>query len=364
MTVHGQPVTFLCDSGACKTCVKDSVGLKSSNTPIFVKSANGQTSQEWMSHSTDICDPQTGKRLHAPVVISPSCPINLLGRDLIGKLGIAIFPTKGGMKAKNSTVLLFQSDEDDLQTLPVSLWSTGPTDVGLITIVEPVTITPKSQCRPRIKQYPLKPDAQEGIKPVVQDLLDAGIIRLCPDSPCNTPIFPVQKADGKNWRMIQDLRAVNAAVQTRAPNVPDPHTLLNSLDPESKFFTVIDLSNAFLSIPVHPDSQYWFAFTFEGKKYTYTRLPQGFADSPTIFTQAVMTCLESFTPQNGSQILVYVDDLLIASKSKAACKADSLQLLHHLASTGNKVSKSKLQTFVFTGPPGGETRRLGFHQGH
>ena len=46
----------------------------------------------------------------------------------------------------------------------------------------------------------------------------------------NTPIFPVQKANGKDWRMIQDLRAVNEAVETRAPNGPDPHTLLNSKD--------------------------------------------------------------------------------------------------------------------------------------
>lgn len=29
--------------------------------------------------------------------------------------------------------------------------------------------------------------------------------------------------------MVQDLRAVNDAIQTSGPNVPDPHTLLNSL---------------------------------------------------------------------------------------------------------------------------------------
>nr|XP_049612462.1 uncharacterized protein LOC125989971 [Syngnathus scovelli] len=182
-----------------------------------------------------------------------------------------------------------------------------------------------------------------GIAPVINDLLTGGIIRECSDSPCNTPIFPVQKADKINWRMIQDLRAVNDAVQTRAPNVPDPHTLLNTLKPNQKYFTVIDLSNAFFSVPIHPDSQFWFAFTFEGQSYTYTRLPQGFADSPTIFVQAIMACLADFQMSNKSQLLVYVDDLLVASETEAACKADSLALLHYLCKTGNKVNKNKLQ---------------------
>uniref|UniRef100_A0A1A7Z5N2 Integrase catalytic domain-containing protein n=2 Tax=Iconisemion striatum TaxID=60296 RepID=A0A1A7Z5N2_9TELE len=67
--------------------------------------------------------------------------------------------------------------------------------------------------------------------------------------------------------MVQDLRKINSAVQTRAPNVTDPHTLLNSLQPNKKFFTVVDLSNAFFSVPVHPDSQFWFAFTYKEKPF-------------------------------------------------------------------------------------------------
>ena len=102
--------------------------------------------------------------------------------------------------------------------------------------------------------------------------------------------------------MVQDLRSVNDAVETRALNVPDPHTLLNSLSPDAKWFTVVDLSNAFFSIPIHKDSQFWFAFTYQGKSYTYTRLPQGFADSPTIFSQAITSCLASFKPSDESKV--------------------------------------------------------------
>lgn len=49
-----------------------------------------------------------------------------------------------------------------------------------------------------------------------------------------------------------DLQGVNNSIIPRAPCVPDPHTSLNQLKPENAYFTVIDLANAFFSMPVHP----------------------------------------------------------------------------------------------------------------
>lgn len=237
-----------------------------------------------------------------------------------------------------------QEEEEILADIPPTLWSQGPTDVGLVKGASPVIIRPKTEHLPRIKQYPLKPDAMLGIQPVIEDLLRAGVLIPCPDSPVNTPIFPVKKAaPSTGWRMVQDLVAVNNAVIQRSPCVADPHTLLNSLDPKAKFFTVVDISNAFFSVPVHKDSQFWFAFTFKGKRYTYTRLPQGYCESPTIYSDVINSSLSTFDPPKNSQILTYVDDILVASESKEDCQQDTLALLKHLAQEGHKVSKSKLQ---------------------
>ena len=167
-----------------------------------------------------------------------------------------------------------ENEEAMLSTVPDCLWSKGKADVGLIKGIAAVSVTPKSSFRPHQRQYPLKPDAEAGIEPIIADLFKAGVLIDCPDSPCHTPLFTVKKAPpASGWRMVQDLQAVNKAVNPRAPTVPDPHTLLNDLLPENKFFTVVDISNAFFSIPVHKDSQFWFAFTFKRKRYTYTRIP-------------------------------------------------------------------------------------------
>lgn len=59
----------------------------------------------------------------------------------------------------------------ELQAIPSSLWVAHKYDVGLIKGTEPIKITPKSDFRPNLPQYPLKPEAIAGITPVFNSLL-------------------------------------------------------------------------------------------------------------------------------------------------------------------------------------------------
>lgn len=234
-----------------------------------------------------------------------------------------------------------------LQEVPKTMWAVNKYDVGLIKNCEPVVITPKSDFRPCKTQYPLKQEAIDGITPVFESLKAAGVIIPCDDSPVRTPLFPVKKIRDKNqpteWRFVQDLQAVNAAVQPRAPNVPNPYTILSQVPPTAKFFSVVDLSNAFFSVPVHPESQFWFAFNFNGRGYTFTRLCQGYCESPTIYNEALKQSLESLVLSPDNALLQYVDDLMICSPTKEQCEANTVKLLKHLAKSGHKASLSKLQ---------------------
>lgn len=232
-----------------------------------------------------------------------------------------------------------------LSAVPASLWAKNKYDVGLIRGCQPVVIRPRSDFRPHKHQYPLRQDAIDGITPVFNSLLEAGVIVPCPDSPVRTPIFPVKKIREKGqpteWRFVQDLKAVNAAVHARAPNVPNPYTILTQVPPDAKWFSVVDLSNAFFSVPV--DSQFWFAFNFNGKPYTFTCLCQGYTECPTIYNEGLRESLESLTLSPGSALIQYVDDCLLAAPTKQQCEKDTLALLCHLATEGHKASLSKLQ---------------------
>lgn len=72
-------------------------------------------------------------------------------------------------------------------------------------------------------------------------------------------------------------------------------------------------------------------------------MPQGYTESPTVFTEELSRNLESLIPPKGSILIQYVDDLLICSPDKASCEADTRALLNFLAENGHKVSKNKLQ---------------------
>lgn len=195
-------------------------------------------------------------------------------------------------------------------------------------------------------QYPLKKEAIEGITPVFNSLLERGVIVECPDSPVRTPIFPVKKIRDSNqaveYRFVQDLKAVNDALQARAPNVQNPYTILSQIPANTKCYTLVDISNAFFSVPVHPDSQFWFAFNFNGKAYTFTRLCQGFCESPTIFSEALKRSLEDLVLPPGVALLQYVDDLLLCCPNEQICKQATITLLTYLAERGHKVNPSKV----------------------
>ena len=82
------------------------------------------------------------------------------------------------------------------------------------------------------------------------------------------------------------------------------------------FFSIVDLANAFFNVPVHPNSQYWFAFTFQGKSYTFRRMSQGFVESPAVDSQVLHASLENLVLPAGSALIQYVDDLMICSPTK------------------------------------------------
>ena len=135
----------------------------------------------------------------------------------------------------------------------------------------------------------------------------------------NTPLLPVKKADGTKWRLVHDLRAVNEVVEDMAVEVPNPHTLLTNIPVQAKWFTVIDLCSAFFSVPLANESQDLFAFTYEGKQYTYNRMPQGCRHSPHVFNLVLKADLLGLQMQ--STILQYVDDLLLCAETREQCRS-------------------------------------------
>lgn len=88
-----------------------------------------------------------------------------------------------------------------VSNVPPSIWAHSSNGIGLIKNAEPIQESLKQNAAlPRVPQYPLSQEKREGIHPIIQSLLDQGIIVPC-TSPCNTPILPVKKSGNTDlWR--------------------------------------------------------------------------------------------------------------------------------------------------------------------
>lgn len=94
-------MTMLCDTGACKTVLNQKPpNLKYSSNTMIVKSASGHTSIKSLTESLLLVHTDSGRSCKNQCIYDPSCPVNLLGRDSLGKLQIGVLPGPEGMYAK------------------------------------------------------------------------------------------------------------------------------------------------------------------------------------------------------------------------------------------------------------------------
>ena len=186
----------------------------------------------------------------------PQCPMALLGRDLLSKLGVfitiphldtvSIFCTQ---MAPRRSLPLTPDLPLDLPALDPQVWDTDHPSIAEhhppvhITLKDPWTIITQ-------QQYSLTPEAHKGFKPIIDCLLQASIL-IPTHSPYSAPILAVRKGP-HSWRLVQDLQKVKEAITSTFPVVPNPYTLLSTIPPTATHFMVLDLKDAFFTIPLHP----------------------------------------------------------------------------------------------------------------
>ena len=103
--------------------------------------------------------------------------------------------------------------------------------------------------------------------------------------------------------------------------VPNPYTLLSEIPEQAKYFSVIDLKDAFYSVPLAEESQFLFVFEYPiqpASQLTWTVLPRAFCDSPHLFGQSLSLDLQNFNSSE-AVVLQYVDDILLCAETEEAC---------------------------------------------
>ncbi|XP_029417610.1 uncharacterized protein LOC115069646 [Nannospalax galili] len=335
------------DTGAQHSVLTQTTGPLSKKT-IWVEGATGAKRYRWTtSREVQLA---SGKVTHTFLHV-PDCPYPLLGRDLLTKLGAHIYFENKGAKVTDSkgtpiqVLTLKLEDEYRLHHGPhpvqtdIDQWLSKYPDawaetggMGLAIHQPPLIIELKATATPvAVKQYPMTAEARQGIRPHIKRLLEQGILIPC-RSAWNTPLLPVKKPGSGDYRPVQDLREINKRVEHIPPTVPIPYNLLSTLSPSHTWYSVLDLKDAFFCLKLHHQSQPLFTFEWKDSdlgisgQLTWTRLPQGFKNSPTLFDEALHQDLTAFRTLHPHLILLqYVDDILLAAETREECLTDRIQ---------------------------------------
>ena len=162
---------------------------------------------------------------------------------------------------------------------------------------------------PHRAMYRLSYSEKLEVERQIRELLEKGLIEPS-SSPFGAPVLFVPKPDG-SLRMCIDYRALNKlTVKNRYP-LPRIDELLDSLQ-GSTVFSGLDLTSGYHQIRIKESDVEKTAFRTHVGHYQWRVLPFGLCNAPATF-QSLMN--EIFRPYLGKFVLVYLDDILVYSKT-------------------------------------------------
>lgn len=181
------------------------------------------------------------------------------------------------------------------------------------------------------------PNQMKEVQEHIQDLLTKKVIKES-HSPYAAPIVIVRKKDG-TIRLCVDYRRLNAKTIGDAYPLPRIQESFDALV-GSEYFTTLDLASGYHQIAMDPTDQHKTAFVTPMGLYEYTRMPMGLVNAPATFQRLMDQTMSDFI---FSFLLVYLDDLLVYSKTFEEHLEHLDRLLERIESTGLKLRIDKCQ---------------------
>jgi hypothetical protein len=171
---------------------------------------------------------------------------------------------------------------------------------GVEPYVIKTTRNPKSQ-----GTRPINPNQRTSLNELTGAQRDKKIIEPS-DSWFSSPVILVPKKGGK-LRFAIDYRELNKCIEDDKYTIPNVEVSLSALH-GNKFYSALDLTDAFWSIPLAKESRPLTAFQTPTGLYQYRFLPQGLKTASAVFCRYMDRMLGSMKWNN---VLTYVDDILI-----------------------------------------------------
>ena len=175
---------------------------------------------------------------------------------------------------------------------------------------------------------------------VTLGLIAKGAVELAPlPSPgFYSRLFVVWKTSG-SWRPVIDLSHLNRFVDVSHFQMETIQSVLLSVR-QGDWMASIDLKEAYLQVPVHPDSRHFLRFESKGHVFQFKALCFGLSTAPQVFTR-VMAPVSAILHSMGIRMRRYLDDWLVQSSSQESLLRDLQTVLHLCHELGIVVNPQK-----------------------
>ena len=201
-------------------------------------------------------------------------------------------------------------------------------------------VPPPSQGPIPMPSYPPMSTKGVALEEVIQALISKGAVKLAPLPSLGfySRLFVVWKTLG-SWHPVIDLSHLNRFLASSPFKMETIQSVLLSVRP-GDWMVSIDLKEAYLQIPVHPESRKYLRFVAFGRVYQFRDLCFGLASAPQVFTR-VIAPVSSILHSMGIRLHCYLDDWLIQSSSREAVLCDLRVVLDLCMELGIVVNPEK-----------------------
>ena len=232
----------------------------------------------------------------------------------------------------NSNKYSSKSQKQQVIDLLMAYWDifNDKLDKGGLVDQFPCNIKPVPYTQPiHIRRYNYSEPELKKMDTEVENLKQSEIIEDC-ISPWESPVVMIRKTDGST-RFCIDFRKLNKVIEKDVYPLPNIELVLRNFN-QCKYFSKIDFTSGFFQIKLDENDRKYTAFSTRRGKFQFRVLPQGFANSSSIFQRTMNLIMSGL---GWEYILVYVDDILVFSKSFE-------DHLVHLTNLFNKLREYKL----------------------
>ena len=174
----------------------------------------------------------------------------------------------------------------------------------------------------------------------INSLLAKGIVVPCTHETNEfiSPIFTVPKPDNK-IRLILNLKSLNSHV-TYYHFKMDSIQSVTSMITQNCWMALVDLKDAYYSVPIYTAYQKYLRFQFLGQLYQFTAFPNGLASSPRKFTKLLKPPL-AMLRERSHLVPSYIDDIYIQHENYQGCIKTVMATLHLFYNLGFVVHPTK-----------------------